>query len=277
MAREAEGATVRALSRPMIPREHGAWAMLFVPFAVAVGVAWRIDLMVVLFLLATLSFYLARAPLERLGRSKGQERREAWLWLSLYSTMGGLFTAPLLLYGKLWLLIPFGALLVAFLLLHLYLSERGIHRSLWGRFLSIAGLTTTILPAYYVAAGTIDSAALLLWALSLLFFSGALFHVRFRVRRATRPGEGRVLGRITIVYYVAGLILVGLLGYLQWLPLLTFIAFIPSAFQMVRDLIRVEERLDLKRIGFLELGHALGFALLLIGAYKLDGSFFSGR
>lgn len=279
-------ARVRSLSRPMIPREHGAWAMLFVPFGVAVGVAWRLDLKVLLFLLATFSFYVARAPLEKLIelRSEGKDdlsMEEARRWLPIYLASGLLFTLPLL-HWRLWWLIPLGALLLGFLVLHLYLTRKGAHRSLWGRFLGVLGLTAVVLPAYYVAKGALDITAFALWVLNSLFFGGSLFYVRLRVRRS--PGKGRGGERASglrkvaaLFYHLASLALMASLGYLGWLPLLAFIAYIPSAAQTMKDLVKPEGEPSLRRIGFIQLGHALIFALLLIGAYRAEGLISIGR
>lgn len=269
----------RLLSRPMIPREHGAWPMLFVPFAVAVGVAGRLDLKVLLFLLATFSFYVTRAPLERLLRSRAPSGNtgEAQRWLSIYLALGFLSSASLLFYWRLWWLVPFGALLLGFLIMQLYLTREGAHRSLWGRFLGVAGLTAAAPAAYYVADGALDSTAFLLWLLSILFFGGSLFYVRLRVQQSAGKGKERSLGRVVIVYFLASFALIAWLSYLRWLPLLALLAYIPSTVQTVKDLVKPEGKLSLRRIGFIQLSHSLIFALLLIGAYQVEGFIPIGR
>lgn len=253
--------------------------MLFVPFAVAVGVAGRLDFKVLLFLLATFSFYVVRAPLEKLFRSRSPSGTtgEARRWLSIYLVLGLLFATPLLLYWRLWWLFPFGALLLGFLIMQLYLTREGAHRSLWGRFLGVAGLTAAAPATYYVANGALDSTAFLLWLLSILFFGGSLFYVRLRVQQSAGKGKERALGKVAIVYYLASFALIASLSYLGLLPLLALLAFIPATVQTVKDLVNPAGELSLKRIGFIQLSHALGFALLLIGAYQLEGFIPFGR
>lgn len=47
-------------SRPPLPCEHGAWGILLIPFATAVGVTGVFDLKVALLLATVPCFYIAR-------------------------------------------------------------------------------------------------------------------------------------------------------------------------------------------------------------------------
>ena len=46
-----------------LPKEHGAWAMLYVPFVLGVTVAWQLSWAVLLLLLATSALFIARESL----------------------------------------------------------------------------------------------------------------------------------------------------------------------------------------------------------------------
>ncbi|MBI4299863.1 MAG: YwiC-like family protein, partial [Chloroflexi bacterium] len=62
---EGNMAAAMALSpwKTLIPKEHGAWAMLLVPFVIGAAVAGRWDLKVTLLLVSVLCLYVARNPL----------------------------------------------------------------------------------------------------------------------------------------------------------------------------------------------------------------------
>src|SRR5512145_1575263 len=66
-----------------MPKEHGAWAMLYVPFVLGVLVAGRVGLPTLWALLAMTALFFARETLWRLRRARSRQRPAAALWRAL--------------------------------------------------------------------------------------------------------------------------------------------------------------------------------------------------
>lgn len=256
----------------MIPREHGAWAMLLVPLAIGWGVGGWGGPEVVLFLFACLSLFLARYPLTIIVRAKLGRLRNlpagTRLWFGIYTAFFLLFTFPLIFYYRLWLLLPLGALSLALLLLSLYLLRARRERTEGGELLGVGVLTMTAPGAYYVAAAALDQVAFFLWALVFLYFGSSVFYVKMKVKQ--RPGKRRrEVGRDVVLYNL--LLLLAVLGLMLWgdIPSLAPLAFLPLLIKVVVSLVRTPGELNIKRLGFTELAHSLIFGVLLVLAYRL--------
>ena len=94
-----------------LPREHGAWAMLYVPFVVGALVAAEINLRVVCLFFSTSFLFIARESLLAWwrGRHRGQPQAAALKTLIIYTSLAGLFGLPLVAVYKLYWLVPLGA------------------------------------------------------------------------------------------------------------------------------------------------------------------------
>lgn len=194
-----------------LPREHGAWGALLIPFLTTAAIARRADAPVVLCLAAAFLFYLARHPLELLlapqaqrfyrggGRraegngtgeagpvEKGLASRTLIGWFALYATLGTLAGLPLLLIFERQALLVLAVIAAVFFILRVILLRRRAERSLLGEWLVVPGLTLTAPAAWVAATGTLDRTALLLWLLHTLFFSSGIFYVKFRIRALQR-------------------------------------------------------------------------------------------
>jgi hypothetical protein len=161
--------------KPPLPREHGAWGILLIPFATAVSVAGVFDLKVALLLASVLCFYIARTAFLK--------QNFPWTIRLLAGSAG--CALPLLLVWELWWLAAFGAVAAA-------LAFRKTERSIAMQLLAIAGLTMTAPAAWYVATGKLDYR---LWLLNVLYFAGGVFYVKMHIaaamaRRADKLRQG---------------------------------------------------------------------------------------
>ena len=161
---DVRGSSRSALSRRwlLLPRERGAWGMVILPFlaaaAIAPGTAFSIRTAAAL--LAVFSIFLLRDPLVVLRRihSDGSRPEAANQRLtakrSLSFCLGGLalsgtillMTLPpswVLLLGTSGLALVFGSVMIA--------MER-VQREITFQMLSVAGLTGSCLPAYFLAS-----------------------------------------------------------------------------------------------------------------------------
>ncbi len=117
-----------------IPKEHGAWVVLYASFLIGAASVGRFEVEIPIFWVAVTAFFLARHPLVRLAA-----------------------TVPLLFYYQLGYLIPMGTVAALVLLAYLYLSGKRVERRLLGEFLGVFGLTLTAPGAYYVMQGRLDN------------------------------------------------------------------------------------------------------------------------
>jgi YwiC-like protein len=93
-----------------LPKEHGAWVMLYVPFVLGVAVAGRVNWPVLLLLLSATAAFISRESLLVYwrARARGREAAEAGRMLLLYLALAAAFGSPLVIAFKLFWLIPMG-------------------------------------------------------------------------------------------------------------------------------------------------------------------------
>src|SRR5262245_37101437 len=172
-------------SKLKLPKEHGAWAMLYVPFALGVAVAGWFSWPVLLLFGATTAMFISRESLLvwRRARNRGREAKEAGMLLAIYLAIAALCGTPLILVWRLHWLIPLGLFGAALLLVNAEQATRLDERSIAGELLAICGLTLTAPASYYVARGMWDKIAIWLWLLSVLYFASSVFYIKLRIYR----------------------------------------------------------------------------------------------
>jgi hypothetical protein len=279
-AQAAEPGLALRLGAPPIPNDHGAYAMLLVPMllgfilaALRGPAATNPPVVMLLFAVAALALFLASEPLNTLARPRANAaaRGRALRWLGIYLGVAALAGVPLLvvwrLGGLLWFLLAPGALILLFLVA----VQGRKQRTLGVRLPAIIGLTLSGPAAYYIVNGSLDAAAWGLWAACAVYFAGTIFNVRawFEANRQLKSGVAQprlpawLIAAILVYLVVGGLVFAGSAwgGILPWAALL---AFIPSVLRAGWTLWRVPVHLPIKRVGLIELGQSILFALLLI-------------
>ena len=260
----------------LLPREHGAWAMFAVPLLVGIGASgtWNADLL--LLALTVSGFFLLRYPLMLAIKSRAPDaRRDAWRWSAIYTTLTAISGTWLLLAPHLWLLIPIGALGLATLLIYLLLAARRAEMSTAGEWLGIAGLALGAPAAYLVATRALDETALALYLLNALYFGGTIFYIKFKIReqpramQSTASSRARLwAGRVTILYHAFGLIAVALLAASEIVPALAAAAFVLPMCKVVQGVFARPARLNIPRLGLIELAITATFAVIVLAAYR---------
>ncbi|MBI3694894.1 MAG: YwiC-like family protein [Acidobacteria bacterium] len=255
----------------LFPREHGAWAMLLMPFVSAAILArnWSWD--TVPALLAALAVFILREPLVTLLRQHyvwTQPRPETILARRTVWTAGsvlvlvGVWLAARLPAG--WVLL-LGGLAVVLAGVSVYGTLRNRQRSILLQVFAAVGLSSSALLAYLAAGRTPDVAVLLLWAAHVVQSAGSLLmvHARLEARRGGGAKKALALtgqlGQATVVvaFWMAGRLL---LAVALALPLAVHLA----------DLARLDRpqflRLPLERVGVRELALGLTFSVLTLAA-----------
>jgi hypothetical protein len=244
---------------PAMPREHGAWGILLVPFISAVAVAGEFNLPVVLLLGSILSFYMART---------------SWLkrdmqWTVRLLVLSVILAAPLVLAWRLvWLPV--------FAVVALPLAARKTEHGLAMQLASITGLTLTAPAAWYVATGDLDERAAILWLLNALYFVGGVFHVKMHIAAAVRRvplttlGDRFRSGARNLGYHVGALVAVGGLAAGGWVPVTVLAGFGVALGRALAATMMLSPQLRIKRLGWSEVVVSLVFMVFIVAALRME-------
>jgi len=267
------------LRRPIVPKEHGAWAVLYGSLLVGLGVAGRFTIPVALFLVGVTACALANGPLALLvrpagGPGHGARRAQALFWLLVYGAVAAAAIVPLVAVFRMTFLLPFGMGAMFFVLVRAHQLREREDRSLGGALAGVAGITLGAPAAHAVAIGAAQPVGAILWGLCFLFFGSGVFYVRMRVQgmlaaRQGAPARSNPARLPCILYHALLLAAIPLLALLEVIPWAVLVAFAPAVWRAGVGLRRHDVRLELRRLGWSEVALASAFILLLIGALRL--------
>ncbi len=236
-----------ATSSRYLPPEHGAWAMLLLPFllgTLSADPTWWSALLLVAWLSAYLTSYFVLHWWRARHRShRGARFRTPAL---VYSTVLGL-TGVVLVVGDPWLLLaavaflPFEATTVWFAL-------RGQERSWVAGWASATAASIMAPVAYRYADGADERLAVELFTISWLALAGTVLHVKATIRERANPR----FHTASIAFHVAALAVASLIA--PWLAL-------PFGFLLLRAVAVPGRGWRPGRIGAVEL---VGSALVLV-------------
>ena len=261
-----------------IPAEHGAWAMWLGPFAVGLGLAWKLDLAVLWVWLGILLLFLARQPMLILvkalsGRRSREDIQPALVWLILY---GGLALIPAgLLIGSgraalVWLALP----ALPALLWQLWLVTRRAERQMTVELAGSGALALAAPVAYFAATGRFDLIALLAWLLCWFQSAAAIVYVYLRLeqRRLTVAPAQRdqwIMGRRAVLYHTLNLVASIALAATRVLPALVPLAFAAMLAEVARGTFHPAVGAKPQALGFSQTVATIVFIVLLVLAYRL--------
>jgi len=255
-----------------LPKEHGAWAMFYVPLVVGAVVAASFSWRLALLALSATFLFIARESLVVWwrARQRGRPQREAQLRLLIYCGLAAVFGAPLVFVYRLVWLIPFAVVAVILLAVNMKQAEQLDERTIIGEILAIIGMTMTAPAAYYVARGEWHGSALWLWALNALYFTSSVFYVKLRVLTAhARTDEmRRQIRRRCALYHgflLGALVVFTLTGNVN---LLAVIAFAPALGRAFWHLVNPAGQLNLRRVGVLEIVYSLVFLVFIAWSFS---------
>ncbi len=246
-----------------LPKEHGAWAMLYVPFVLGVAVAGRVAWQVLLLLLSTTAVFISRESLLIYwrARARGRDAAEAGRALLIYLALAATFGSPLIFAFKLFWLIPLGMVGAALLLINGKQASRMEERATMGEVMAIGGLTMTAPAAYYAASGRWEMTAFWLWLLSALYFASSVFYIKLRVYRLNprKQAEQRQALRSCAFYHSFLIVALPALIFAGSLGLFAFVAFTPAMVRTFWGMFKPKTRVNLTRAGILEIVYSLIF------------------
>jgi len=283
---------VTALPPPPIPREHGAWAMLYAPLVLGLaifGAPHALD--GTLLVLAATAAYMGQNAARLLEKRRRPPGLMAWIAIFSALTLGA--AGALVLWLGHWDLVTVGALGTAVFAAFWLAKTQARRRSLPMELAVVAALGLTGPAAVAVGQGGLVRDAWLLWLATTAFFWSSVFYVRmiFVVGRAAKQGADvqglRRAARFSLRYHLglAGAVLAAsvLVAALAVGPeggraglgagLLLAAAYAPAVVRGVRAAWRPTGELpSLVRVGVLEAVSTTWFVVLLVTAAHLAGA-----
>ncbi len=268
------------MGQPVVPKEHGAWAVLYGAFLVGVGVAGRVTVPVVLFLVGITAAAFANGCLAVLARratglAQEERRRHALAWLLTYGAVAVAALGPLLVVFQMVFLLPFGVGAAIFLVMRAFLIRGRDDRTLMGELVGAAGLTMVGAASHAVAVGEVRPIGAVLWVLLFLFFASGVFYVRMRIHGMIAQRKGIASDTNPafwpcLLYHAFLVVLILVMFLLHVVPWPVLLAFVPALWRAAAGFRHEKGRLDVRRLGWSEVAMASTFVLLLIAAFRIN-------
>jgi len=230
-----------------LPKQHGAWAMLIIPFwlgAAASDVVWQH----IPFFIGWLLLYLATYPMLFLFKKKNIPYYRKWTILYLIPALCFL-TFPLVRTPS---IIFFGLGMIPFFAVNAYFSSKKNDRALMNDVSAITCFGIAGLASSYLAHSTINGETWLVFLASVLFFLGSTFYVKTMVREK----KNIRYKYISWIFHLLIPIIWLLLG--KWI---IAIAFVPS---LVRSIYFYGRSLGMMKLGVYEIVNATLFFIIIL-------------
>ena len=263
------------------PREHGAWGMLLVPLVTG---AWigspqgeRI-IWLLLFAAVALGLFCLRTPVEALlalsplRPQNPAERRAAVYSIYFYASVSVLSLAILFWWARAYGLLLLGAAAAAAFLAQSVLKTLGRQTRMNAQLTGAVALASTAAGAYYLATGSLDRTALMLWVVNWLFAANQIHYVQLRIHsaRLATPAEKLSRGKGFLLGEALTLVVLGLAWRAGWLPGLAIAAFGPVLVRGLAWFRQSPRPLAIRRLGMSELAQAVIFGVLVIVSFQLQ-------
>lgn len=252
----------------MLPREHGAWAILIAPILVGLlGAPSFSPAAATLFSLGALAAFLSRTPLQALLAKPGDRRAQGWLAFYAALTAGAFL--PLIVVLGCWKLLLFAVPAGLLMAENLNANKSGRRFSAFNEASGVMGLCLGAPAAYYAASFQLDARAWSLWLLCAAFFLGPIFYVKLAALQHRAVADKSALPSIAIMsrrsatYHGLALIAVVFWAAGGGIPALVVIPFAAALVKTLLRGARPPARVDFKSLGYAEVGYSTMFVVLL--------------
>lgn len=230
-----------------LPKQHGAWAMLIIPFWLGViegGFMWKH----VPFFFGWLLLYLATYPMLLLFKKKKLQFYTKWTLVymipSLLLLLIPLLERPTIFY--------FGLLMIPFFIINAYFTSKNQERAFMNDLSAIFAFSVAGLVSSYLGHGVMNIETLVFaFVTSVLFFVGCTFYVKTMIREKKNT-------QFKWISWIYHLLLVAVwFGVGFWIVAM---AFIPS---LLRAIIFYGKPLSPKQIGIYEIINSAIFFMIM--------------
>ncbi|MDM5194376.1 YwiC-like family protein [Bacillus hominis] len=230
----------------VIPKQHGAWAMLVIPFLLSVILGNPTFYHIPLFL-AWFFIYLATYPFLMYIR---QRRKIEFLHTAMvYSIIAFVFGMISLLYE--WRIVLFAVLMLPLFIVNMYYARQKNERALLNDICAIIVFCIGGLISYYFSMKQIDKTAVFIALISFLYFLGSTFYVKTMIREKNNP-KYRF---ISWGYHIVLTVIVFTIN--PWCSLI----FVPS---VIRAIILYGRKISILKVGILEIVNSVYFLIITV-------------
>ncbi|WP_102271846.1 YwiC-like family protein [Cytobacillus massiliigabonensis] len=230
-----------------LPKQHGAWAMLIIPFWLGV-VASEFMWSHIAFFIGWLFLYLATYPLLLLFKKKKMKYYTKWTIIYFVPAIL-LLLIPLFVQPS---IIIFGLIMIPLFILNAYFSSNNRERAFTNDISAICVFAIAGLASSYLPNAEINSLAIIVFITSILFFTGCTFFVKTMIREKKNP----TFKWLSWGFHIAVPFIWILLG--EWL---IAIAFIPS---LIRAFVFYGKGMTMKKLGILEIINSAFFFIIMV-------------
>ncbi|HEB34466.1 MAG TPA: hypothetical protein ENI18_01285 [Candidatus Aminicenantes bacterium] len=263
--------------KTLIPKEHGAWVILTLPYFVGATVGGGISGRGILGFFGILLLFLSKQPLHLILKMNFSEVRlqrikkgELWQAFLLFLGCGtGIFLRLIFRY-RLGDLIKIGLIALFLFLFHTYLALYRKERTLIGELLGVALLTISAPVGVVLSGGKLSRGTLILWLLNVFYFSGSIFYIKMRKKAARARKKipsfplNINLVKECLAYIVLLIIILVLLVFTKGVPVLVPLAFIPMVIYILWSIIVLRPRFEIMKQGLIQTSLSLIFGVLII-------------
>jgi len=230
-----------------MPKQHGAWAMLIIPFWLGVaasGFVWSH----IAFFIGWLLLYLATYPMLLLFKKKKIQYYAKWTAIYIVPAIL-LLLIPLFVRPS---IILFGVAMIPFFVINAYYSAKNNERAFGNDLSAIFAFSIAGLASSYLPYGEINSLAFIVFVTSILFFIGCTFYVKTMIREK----KNQQFKWISWIYHVVVVIIWVIFG--KWMIAL---AFLPSLFRAV---FLYGKKITIMKLGIIEIVNATLFFICML-------------
>jgi hypothetical protein len=232
-----------------LPKQHGAWAMLIIPFWLGVlegGFIWKH----IPFFIGWLLLYLATYPMLLLFKKKKIHFYTKWTLIYMIPSLI-LLLIPLLERPSIFY---FGLLMIPFFMINAYYTSKNQDRAFMNDISAIFAFSIAGLASSYLGHGFMNIETIVLSFLtSVLFFVGCTFYVKTMIREK----KNNQFKWISWTYHLLIVVFWFVFGF--WI---VAIAYFPS---LLRAFIFYGKPLSPKQIGIYEIiNSAIFFTIITI-------------
>lgn len=270
----------------IIPKEHGAWPILLVPFFSGAFLRGKPGFSVLLLFICIISLYLLRGCGEfylsnRIKETKNYKNIYYFYFLIVFISFLFIAASTLLLfYFKYRNLLLLGAIAFFLIVFYYFVVFSKQKRKIYQELIVIMALTLNAPAAYYVTNRIWDNNVLLLWILNYIFFQLGLLYVHNKIglhKKRIQTGsywEKLLFSKNLAAGWCFSFLVLYVLSLAGYISYLLFIIFLPITIHIIGGVFFGKGGLNIKRMGYFQVGQDIFFLINLVCFFRTYGAFF---
>lgn len=237
----------------MIPKQHGAWSMLILPYLLG-GIVGGWTLVHIPFAIAWLFVYMGTFFLFQYVKQR-KKSNELLRTVATYLIIATVAAIPVFVAE--WRLVWFVLAMIPFGLVNAYFAKIRDERNVWNDVSAVTSFCIGGMASYYLGARTLDVTIVWLFTLPYLYFLGSIFFVKTMIREK----KSLFYRNVSWGYHLLLVAIFVVLGYL-----LLALTYAPS---LVRAIAFYGKKIPIMKIGIVEIANSI-FVLCCLSWYLLS-------